>query len=86
MSHIVLPQIRLGVVAAWAIAFVLSFGELGVSVLIAPPGEATLPIRIYTIIANTPPSQVAVLALLQTVVIFTPLAVLGAVASLREAR
>jgi ABC-type Fe3+ transport system permease subunit len=86
MSHIVLPQIRLGLVAAWVIAFVLSFGELGVSVLIAPPVEATLPIRIYTIIANTPPSHVAVLALLQTVVIFIPLAALGAIVSLRETR
>lgn len=86
MRLIVLPQIRLGMAAAWVIAFVLAFGELGVSILVAPPGEATLPIRIYTIIANTPSSHVAVLALLQTVVIFTPLAVLGAVAALREAR
>jgi iron(III) transport system permease protein len=83
MSRIVLPQIRLGVVAAWVIAFILAFGELGVSILVAPPGEATLPIRIYTIIANAPPSNVAVLALLQATVIFIPLAVLGAVASVR---
>ena len=86
MSRIVVPQIRLGVVAAWVIAFILAFGELGVSILVAPPGEATLPIRIYTIIANTPSSHVAVLALLQAAVIFVPLAVLGAVASVREAR
>lgn len=86
MSRIVLPQIRLGVVAAWVIAFILAFGELGVSILIAPPGEATLPIRIYTIIANTPSSHVAVLALLQATVIFVPLAVLGALASIGEAR
>jgi iron(III) transport system permease protein len=86
MSRIVLPQIRLGVVAAWVIAFILAFGELGVSILVAPPGEATLPIRIYTIIANAPSSHVAVLALLQATVIFTPLAILGAVASVREAR
>ena len=86
MSRIVLPQIQLGVVAAWVIAFILAFGELGVSILVAPPGEATLPIRIYTIIANTPSSHVAALALLQAGVIFTPLAVLGAVASLREVR
>jgi iron(III) transport system permease protein len=86
MSRIVLPQVRLGVVAAWVIAFILAFGELGVSILVAPPGEATLPIRIYTIIANTPSSHVAVLALLQAAVIFIPLAVLGAVASVREAR
>jgi ABC-type Fe3+ transport system permease subunit len=81
MTRIVIPQIRLGLVASWVIAFILAFGELGVSILIAPPGEATLPIRIYTIIANTPPSHVAALALLQVTVILIPVALLaGAVA------
>jgi iron(III) transport system permease protein len=79
---IVLPQMRMGVAACWVVTFVLAFGELGVSVLVAPPGEATLPIRIYTIIANTPASQVAALALLQALVIFAPVAALGAAASL----
>jgi iron(III) transport system permease protein len=83
MWRILLPQVRLGLAAAWTVVFVLSFGELGASVLIAPPGESTLPIRIYTIIANTPPAQVAALALLQAIVVFMPLAVLGTVASLR---
>jgi iron(III) transport system permease protein len=85
VRRIVVPQLRLGLAAAWVIVFVLSFGELGASVLIAPPGESTLPIRIYTIIANTPPAHVAALALLQAVVVFIPLAVLGTVAALREA-
>lgn len=81
MTRIVFPQITLGLLSAWVIAFILAFGELGVSILIAPPGEATLPIRIYTIIANTPPSHVAALALLQTTVILIPVALLaGAVA------
>jgi iron(III) transport system permease protein len=83
---IVLPQMRFGIAAAWVVAFVLAFGELGVSVLVAPPGEATLPIRVYTIIANTPASQIAGLALLQALVIFAPVAALGAAASLREAK
>ena len=69
---------------AWVVAFVLAFGELGASILVAPPGEATLPIRIYTIIANTPSSNVAMLALLQSAVIFLPVAAFGAVASMRE--
>ena len=86
MTGIVVPQIRLGLLIAWVIAFVLAFGELGVSILVAPPGETTLPIRIYTIIANTPPSHVAALALLQTVVILTPLAMLGIAVSVREGR
>ena len=83
MRRIVLPQIRLALAASWVIVFVLAFGELGVSILVAPPGEATLPIRIYTIIANTPPSHVAALALLQTTVIFVPLAALATVLSFR---
>jgi iron(III) transport system permease protein len=83
MWRIVFPQIGAGAAAAWGVAFVLAFGELGVSILIAPPGEATLPIRVYTLIANAPPSDVAALALLQTAVVFTPLAALGAAASLR---
>ncbi|HEU4972064.1 MAG TPA: ABC transporter permease subunit, partial [Gaiellaceae bacterium] len=86
MWHIVLPQMRFGLAAAWVIAFVLVFGELGVSILVAPPGESTLPIRVYTIIANTPSPHVAALALFQTAVIFAPLAALGAAVSLREAR
>jgi iron(III) transport system permease protein len=81
---IVLPQVRFGMIAAWVIAFVLAFGELGASILVAPPGEATLPIRVYTIIANTPSSHVAALALLQAFVIFTPVAALGAYAAVRE--
>jgi ABC-type spermidine/putrescine transport system permease subunit II len=52
--------------------------------LIAPPGEATLPSRIYTIIANSPPSHVAALALLQTSVILIPVALLAGVAAVRE--
>ena len=38
MRAIVLPQMRLGIAAAWVIAFVLAFGELGVSILVAPAG------------------------------------------------
>ena len=86
MARIVLPQTRLGVAVAWVITFVLAFGELGVSILVAPPGESTLPIRIYTIIANTPSSNVASLALLQALVIFAPLGVLAAASSRREER
>jgi iron(III) transport system permease protein len=84
MSRIVLPQIKLAALAAWVIVFILAFGELGVSILVAPPGEATLPIRIYTIIANAPSSYVAALALLQATIIFTPLAALGLLVSMRD--
>lgn len=77
MTHIVLPQMKLGLLAVWVIVFTLAFGELGASVLVTPPGESTLPIRIYTLIANAPPAQVAALVLLQVAVILSPLAAVG---------
>ena len=84
MTRIVLPQVRLGLLAVWVIVFTLAFGELGASVLVSPPGESTLPIRIYTLIANAPPSQVAALALLQVAVIFGPLAIGGFALTMRR--
>ena len=86
VARIVLPQMRIGISAAWIVVFVFAFGELGVSILIAPPGDATLPIRIYTMIANTPPSHVALFALLQTAIVLTAVAALGVIASIRDAR
>jgi len=80
---VVLPQIRLAMAATWILTFILAFGELGVSLLVAPPGESTLPIRVYTLIANAPSSQVAALALLQAATILIPVALLGTLAASR---
>lgn len=49
VSRISIPLLAPGLLAGWAIAFILSMGELGTTLLVIPPGEATLPIRIYTL-------------------------------------
>jgi iron(III) transport system permease protein len=77
MRHIVFPQVSTALMSVWVVVFVLAFGELGASILVSPPGESTLPIRIYTLIANAPPAQVASLALLQAAVILSPLLLLA---------
>lgn len=86
MAHIVVPQIRLGLLAVWAIALILAFGEVGTSILVAPPGESTLPIRVYTMTANAAPGHVATLALFQSLVILGPLVVIAMFLSSRNAR
>ena len=86
MYGVVLPQMRGALAITWVLVFVLAFGELGVSILVAPPGAATLPILVYTLIANTPASQVAALALLQTAVILLPVAAAGAAFSFADRR
>jgi iron(III) transport system permease protein len=86
MTGIVLPQVRFALAMAWAVTFVLAFGEVGASILVAPPGESTLPIRVYTLIANAPPGHVSVLALFQSLVVLSPLVLLGLVARRRVPR
>ena len=76
-TRIVLPQIKIGIAAAWVVSFIFAFGELGATALVAPPGESTLPVRIYTLIANTSSSEVAALALMQVCVVLAPLTLLG---------
>lgn len=79
-ARIVLPQIRTGVAAAGVVVFIFAFSELGATVLVSPPGESTLPVRVYTLIANTPSSEVAALALMQSGIVLIPLALFGAFA------
>jgi len=84
MRRIVVPQIAVGLAAVWLLSFILAFGEVGTSILVAPPGESTLPIRVYTLTANAPPGHLAALALFQALVILTPLALLGAMVASRK--
>lgn len=72
--RIVLPQMFTGLLAAWVVAFIFAIGEIGATALVAPPGESTLPVRVYTLIANTPASKLAALALAQVIIVFLPLA------------
>ncbi len=78
--RIVLPQIRTGLAAAAVVVFIFAFSELGATVLVAPPGESTLPVRVYTLIANTSSSEMAALALMQCGIVLIPLALFGAFA------
>jgi iron(III) transport system permease protein len=86
IARIVLPQIKPGLLAAWVVSFVLAFGEVGTTILVAPAGESTLPIRVYTLIANAPPGHVAALALFQSVVGLCPLILLAGAIANRETR
>lgn len=47
---IVAPLSFRGLLVAWLLVFVLAMGELGASVLVAPPGRTTLAIRVFTLL------------------------------------
>ncbi len=83
-TRIILPNLKTSLAAAWAVAFVFAFGELGATILVAPPGESTLPVRVYTLIANTPTGNVAALALTQAMIALLPLALFALFIRRRE--
>jgi ABC-type Fe3+ transport system permease subunit len=76
-ARIVFPQMTAATAAALVVSFIFEFGELGATVLVAPPGESTLPVRVYTLIANAPSSKVASLALMQASIVLMPLILFG---------
>jgi iron(III) transport system permease protein len=81
MRHIVVPQLASSLGVAWVLAFVLAFGEVGASVLVAPAGHAPFPVHVFTLIANAPTDQAAALALVQVAVVVCPFLLATAYAS-----
>jgi iron(III) transport system permease protein len=77
LRDIVVPLARHGLILMWIISYVFCLRDLGVSILVYPPGEDTLPVRILTLMANGTPSLIAALCVLLIAVTLIPL---GAVA------
>jgi iron(III) transport system permease protein len=78
---IILPLVRGGLAAGFLIVFVLAMGELGVTLLVVPPGVETLPVRIYNLMHYGAEDAVAALSLIllatQLVLCLLALAVVG---------
>jgi iron(III) transport system permease protein len=71
IRKIVLPLSRPSIIAGFFIVFVLSFGELGMTLLVIPPGRETIPIKIYNLMHYGADQMVAALCLILIAIIFT---------------
>lgn len=74
--RILLPVARRGVAAAWLVCFLFCLRDTGISMMVYPPGSDTLPIRIFTLMANGPPDLIAAMCVLLMAAALTPLAIL----------
>ncbi len=61
---ITIPLVRNGLLVGFFISFILSLGELGVTLLVIPPGMATIPIKIYNFMHYGAENMVAALCLI----------------------
>ncbi|MEO8164707.1 MAG: iron ABC transporter permease, partial [Betaproteobacteria bacterium] len=77
VRSILLPAIRPGLVAAWLIAFVFCLRDVGITMLLYPPGADTLPVRILTLMANGAPELIAALSVCMVALTLIPLVLIA---------
>jgi iron(III) transport system permease protein len=77
LAYIVAPLAKRGLVAAWLVGYIFCLRDTGITVIVYPPGQDTLPVRIFTLMANSPQSLVAALCIIMIAATLLPLGVLA---------
>ena len=80
LALVVAPALWRWLLAAWLLGLVLALGELGASVLVAPPGDTTLSIRLATLLHMGVYPDVAGLCVLLLAGVLVPTAALALLA------
>ncbi len=73
---ILYPLTKKGLAYGWIICFALSIGELETTLLVTPAGEATLPIRIYTLMHYGVNKLMFSLCVILIAIIFVPVVIM----------
>lgn len=74
-GNVLLPLQSNGLVAVWLISFMFCTGELGTTILVYPPGHETLPIALFTIMANSPTNIVSAVSVIIVVMTLLPVGI-----------
>ncbi len=74
--YVSLPQQKSMLAVAGLLVFVFVFNDLGLMVLLAPPGMSTLPLRVFSTAHYGPDSTLAALCVWQMIVLLAPVALL----------
>lgn len=61
---ILIPILTPSFFISFILGFIFCFGELGTTIVVYPPGQATLPISLYTIMANSPESVYSAMSMM----------------------
>jgi iron(III) transport system permease protein len=77
LRHVVVPLAARGLIAVWIVSYVFCMRDLGISMVVYPPGSDTLPVRILTLMANGAPSLIAALCVILVGATLLPLGAAG---------
>ena len=76
MTFIVAPLARRGLLTCWLVGYIFSLRDTGITMLVYPAGHETLPIRIFTLMANGPPKLIAALCMIMITATLLPAGIL----------
>jgi iron(III) transport system permease protein len=61
ITGIVMPLVKTDLGVAWLVAYIFCLRDMGISMLVYPPGMDPLTVRIFTLMANGEPAMIAAL-------------------------
>jgi iron(III) transport system permease protein len=79
VRRVLVPMLAPALVGAWVLAFVFCLRDFDLVMTIHPPGVETLPVRVYTLMANSPGSVTAELGVVMVMLAAAVLLVAGLV-------
>ncbi len=77
LRTIVAPIAKRGLTATWIIAYIFCLRDVGITMVVYPPGSDTLPIRTLTLMANGGPGLISALCVILIVAMLLPLLVVA---------
>jgi len=78
LLFIVAPLAWRGLLAGWLAGYVFTLRDTGITMLVYPPGHETLPVRIFTLMANGSPQLIAALCVIMIAATLLPAGLLWA--------
>ncbi len=77
LSSVLIPLAKKGMIGAWLVGFIFCLRDLDITMMVYPPAHDTLPVRIFTLMANSPEEVIAALCVIMIIITLLPLVMLG---------
>ena len=77
LTGILIPLAKRGMIGAWLVGFIFCLRALDITMMVYPPAHDTLPVHIFTLMANSPEETIAALCIIMIVITLLPLGILG---------
>lgn len=76
LTFIVIPLARRGLIAGWIVGYIFSLRDTAITMLVYPAGHDTLPVRIFTLMANGSAQLIAALCMVLILATLLPAGIL----------